>query len=208
MVFKPKHGQHGSPTYKTWLSMRNRCNSVTHDNYARYGGRGIKIDPVWGDYSQFLADMGAKPSNTQLDRIDNNGPYTKTNCRWVSAKENCRNKSTNYLLTAFGVTACVSAWAEALEVSLSVLHLRAKAGWSHEKVVSTPIRFRGPPRPPKLKPTEVRITANNKTLTITEWAAETGILRNCIVRRLRRGWSTTEAVTLAPKRIPKQFRKD
>jgi hypothetical protein len=89
------HGK-GDPTYKSWLAMRERCRDEKNKNY---GGRGISICDQWDDYRIFLADMGARPSGTSLDRIDVSGNYAPNNCRWATAKEQQRNKSnTNFLM--------------------------------------------------------------------------------------------------------------
>lgn len=74
-------------TYKSWKEMRNRCNNPRAQNYKWYGGRGIKICAEWDDYVVFLSDMGERPHGKTLDRIDSDGDYKKSNCRWATAKE-------------------------------------------------------------------------------------------------------------------------
>lgn len=87
-----KHGHYrgdvSSPTIATWRAVINRCTDPKHQNYKRYGGRGITFDPRWLDFSNFLADMGERPDGYTLDRIDTNGDYCKANCQWAcSAKQ-------------------------------------------------------------------------------------------------------------------------
>ena len=72
--------------------MRRRCNNANSNDYKDYGGRGISVCAKWDIFEGFLEDMGESPSDLELDRIDNNGNYTKENCRWITHKEQCNNR--------------------------------------------------------------------------------------------------------------------
>ena len=76
-----------SPTYKTWRSMKARCDYPTVNGYERYGGRGISYDIRWGIFQNFLDDMGERPEGKTLDRVDSDKHYYKENCRWVTPAE-------------------------------------------------------------------------------------------------------------------------
>lgn len=96
---KTKHGHavRGSahPLYFTWTNMRGRCNNPLDANYKHYGGRGISVCARWDDFSAFLEDMGEKPSpDHSIDRIDNNGNYEPSNCRWATKLTQSRNTRT------------------------------------------------------------------------------------------------------------------
>lgn len=74
-------------TYKSWLKMRERCNSKTCRQYRWYGARGITYDPRWESFAVFRSDTGERPEGTTLDRKDPDGNYTKENCRWATSHE-------------------------------------------------------------------------------------------------------------------------
>ncbi len=88
-----KHGMYNTKTYYVWRSMLQRCNNPKSSFYYRYGGRGIKVCERWSEFENFLADMGEQPMGLTLDRIDNDGNYEPGNCRWITHKENCNNRS-------------------------------------------------------------------------------------------------------------------
>jgi DNA-binding XRE family transcriptional regulator len=92
----PKHGHcvngKSSPTHKSWCMMKSRCNNPNYNRYKDYGGRGIAYCKEWESFENFLRDMGERPKGTTLDRIDNNGNYELSNCKWSTPKEQMSNK--------------------------------------------------------------------------------------------------------------------
>ena len=87
------HGYTGTPTYKSWLKMRERCFKDSDVGFSLYKGRGITVCERWkNSFENFLADMGERPPGTSLDRISVDGPYEQANCRWATATMQSRNR--------------------------------------------------------------------------------------------------------------------
>jgi len=136
------HGQSKTKLHHIWRGMRERCNNPQRKEYPNYGGRGITIDPAWEDFEVFRSwalSNGYSPE-LDIDRIDNDGPYSPGNCRWVTRKVNLRNTRMNKMLTAFGETKSLPDWAddERCLVSKKTLDSRNRLGWKDEDAISTP----------------------------------------------------------------------
>lgn len=125
--------------YVTWVRMRDRCNNPNHPAYHNYGGRGIKVCQRWDLFENFLADMGERPSDGTIDRIDTNGGYCPENCRWLDIRSQQRNRRNNRIITAFGVTATLVEHCERVGIKVPTAHNRLKLGASPE-VALTPGR--------------------------------------------------------------------
>lgn len=133
-----KHGWYGTRTYKTWVSMIQRCENPNKDNYDLYGGRGISVCKRWREsFDNFLADMGERPKGTTIDRIDHNGNYEIANCRWASSKAQCRNRRSNRHLTHNGKTRCLAEWVEITGIDGATIDSRLKRGWSIKQALET-----------------------------------------------------------------------
>lgn len=94
MAPKKTHGMSRSREYACWKALKNRCTNPKNNQWKDYGGRGITVSERWMDFINFFEDLGKIPEGMEIDRIDNNKGYSKENCRYVSKKENSRNRRT------------------------------------------------------------------------------------------------------------------
>lgn len=137
------HGLTGTTEYNVWLGMKARCESPGSPVYARYGERGIQVCERWrSSFEAFLADMGNRPSpKHSLDRIDVNGNYEPSNCRWATQAVQQRNRRNNVVVTVDGITACLAEHCERYGIKQPTLSVRIhKKGWSVERALKTPVR--------------------------------------------------------------------
>lgn len=136
------HGFTGTSTYWSWIMMKDRCYCEADRAFHRYGARGIIVCDRWlNDFEAFLADMGMCPDGCSIDRINNDGNYEPTNCRWATKTEQARNRSSNVMLTFGGETMCISAWAERFEIPRKTLEKRlSKYGFTVEEALTRPVR--------------------------------------------------------------------
>lgn len=132
------HGKSKYPEYKVWKSMMDRCQNKRHKQYPSYGGRGIYVCDRWKEsIEDFLEDMGRRPSKDHsIDRIDNDGPYTKENCRWATRSQQQCNRRGNRWIQFNGKNMTLSQWSKTLQISTQLLRLRIKK-WGTEKALTT-----------------------------------------------------------------------
>jgi len=98
------HGKSKTATYRIWAGLFTRCYNKISRSYLFYGALGISVCEEWKSFDKFLADMGERPLDMQLDRIDGAGNYERSNCRWVSKSENLKNKTKDTAIPMVGKT--------------------------------------------------------------------------------------------------------
>jgi len=125
--------------YSSWIGMRYRCEKSYHIQFKDYGGRGISVCERWQLFENFFADMGHRPENASIDRIDNDGDYTPENCRWANRKQQSRNTSKNVFYEFDGRKMILADWGEELGFKRSTLAIRLHHGWSIRRAFTTPV---------------------------------------------------------------------
>lgn len=131
-------GRRYTKTYQNWTAMKSRCRNTKDPHYPQWGGRGITYDPAWEDYDNFLMDMGEQPDGRSLGRIDNDGPYTKANCRWETALMQAQNTRTCHQYEFQGVTGTLRQHAMRHGWDYKLVKNRVRKGWTLEKAATTP----------------------------------------------------------------------
>ena len=133
-----KHLQTGSDLYYVWSQIKQRCNNPNNKRYKNYGARGIKFCNEWEDFTNFYnwaKENGYKKGLT-IDRIDNNGNYEPSNCRWITNKEQQNNKRNNHLITYNNETLTVTQWAEKYNINVYTFRNRISKGWDIKKALT------------------------------------------------------------------------
>lgn len=145
-----------------WAAMRQRCNNPNNPAYARYGGRGIYVAEEWNTFEVFhdwsFANGYKEPEDSQsrspleIDRIDNDGPYSPNNCQWITSKQNVRKQSRWATYKVWGEEKTLAEWSEDPRCICSYQALRSRLyrnEWDIEAALITPtnpIGYNGPSR--------------------------------------------------------------
>lgn len=139
---KRTHGESKTLLFNKWRKMKDRCECPTHQAYKDYGGRGIKVCDEWQKFENFRdwAYGNGYQEKLTLDRIDVNGNYEPSNCRWTTWKAQANNRRSNHRVTAYGETHTIQEWSDITGIKHSTIWRRlCKPGWSAEDAVSKPL---------------------------------------------------------------------
>ena len=135
-----------APEYAIWTAMKGRCSDPTDPSFHNYGARGIVVCKEWEDsFAVFLKDMGRRPSKSlTLERINNDGPYSPTNCEWASRRAQARNTRVTTMVTDGDQRVpLVDACARRGIVSAGTARWRIAHGWAVDDAVSVAPGGRG-----------------------------------------------------------------
>jgi len=132
------HGLSNKTIYNTWKTMLHRCENRTDKRYNNYGGRGITVCEEWHDIVKFYnwaVDNGYK-EGLSIDRINGNGNYEPSNCRWATREEQANNLKSNKKYTVNGRTESIKTWGKISGIPECVISSRIRRGWDVEEAVT------------------------------------------------------------------------
>lgn len=162
-----KHGKCGSSLYNSWSNMIQRCTNPKHPSYSRYGGRGITVCTSWmtcSDFVTWAVDNGYRVG-LSIERIDNNGNYEPSNCRWASRKDQQRNRGVNHVVEYKGETRCLTEWAEILGMEPKTLEYRlTRSGMTVHDAFNLPVH--------RHRTGAVQATSDDGTVTVYRNASD------------------------------------
>lgn len=132
-----RHGMSNTKMYKSWAAMKRRCDFPDELHKKYYLDKGITHCKEWADFVNFRdwALSNGYIEGYTIERIDNDKGYCPENCRWIPAKEQAVNKTSNHLVTINGVTKTISQWCNQYGVKWTTFYARIKRGWSGESLL-------------------------------------------------------------------------
>jgi hypothetical protein len=138
-----KHGMTGTRIYSIWVSMKMRCFNEHDCHYKDYGNRGITVCEEWKNSFESFYDWSIAngyKDNLTIERIDVNGNYEPSNCKWITNKEQQRNKRNTFYLTYKDTTKSASEWSEITGINSKTIIRRIKNGWTVERTLTEKTR--------------------------------------------------------------------
>jgi hypothetical protein len=123
-----------------WQLMMRRCFNEKDAVYHHYGGRGISVCKEWQNYENFKRDMWPRPAGLSLERIDNNGNYELSNCKWASQLEQVNNRRSNKLMELDGEVKTVAEWSKIYNIQAAIVYQRLIRKWTLKDALTRPVR--------------------------------------------------------------------
>lgn len=133
-----RHGLSHTRTHNIWLSMKARCDNESNSRYETYGARGIGYSESWTSFDNFLEDMGECPDDSHsIERVDNDAGYSKDNCRWATAKEQARNRTTTRHISHKGRNISLAECVDIAGIPYQRVLARLNRGWSESRALES-----------------------------------------------------------------------
>ena len=201
-----KHGMHNTRIYGIYRGMLNRCYNENLVQYPDYGGRGIYVCDEWRGENGFINFMNWAMSHgyrddLTIDRINNNGPYSPENCRWVTMVIQANNKRSNVYIEYNGESHTISEWSTITGIPYATLRKRLNDGWDINRIFNTPVNDY----------IQIITNSNGESHTISEWSTITGLNRDLIYDRLyKQNWDVDKALytSVSTDRMPNYITYD
>ena len=133
------HGKSNTRLHGIWRGMKQRCYNPKHSAYQLYGAKGIAVCDEWKENFQSFYDWALENGYSEelsIDRIDVNGNYEPSNCRWATQKEQANNRTTNAYLSLNGERHTIAEWMQITGLSKAAIEGRLKRGWSVERTLT------------------------------------------------------------------------
>lgn len=142
-IIRKKNPRSKTKLYGVYLGMKQRCGNPNNTGYPNYGGRGIKVCSEWDTFENFRewAEANGYKEGLTIERIDVNGNYEPTNCRWATRYEQQFNKRTSLYITIDGVTKNASQWADETGINRTTLLLRIRRGLTGRDIIKPVDKF-------------------------------------------------------------------
>jgi hypothetical protein len=198
-------------SYRTWYNMISRCKNKNNSSYKNYGGRGIKVCDRWlQSFENFYKDMGYPPTiKHTIDRINNDGNYEPSNCRWATHKIQQNNKSNNRFLTIDGITKTIGNWASESGIAEHVIIYRLNKGWSGTDSVFSKLWDKNISKKYPRKKREIYMRAKKnikndekRVKKLKKWLDENSNGRIFLANKLNYAASSTISLWIIRKKIP------
>lgn len=136
------HSRTHTKLYTIWIQMRGRCKNKANSSYKNYGGRGITVCKEWEQFENFYFDMGDPPKGLTLERINNDGNYEPSNCKWATRKEQSNNSRKNTIIEYNSQRLTIAEWARKAGLKYNTLLMRLNRNWPIERALIREIKRR------------------------------------------------------------------
>lgn len=175
-----------NPLYGRWNMMKQRCLNPNNRKFQNYGKRGIEVCEEWMDFKKFekWALSNGFEKKLTLDRVDTNGNYEPSNCRWATQKTQQNNRSNNRLLKHEGKEYTLSELSELSGIHQASIVVRLKKGMTTEQAISTGLNY-----------DHIEIQIDGEVNNLKRWCEIYNLPYKTIHARVKRGWDPIEAIS-------------